>query len=85
MLDAKRREIIEYVEGLKCVLEFMKVVSFEDIKEDDIFDMDDVLEELDRQGINYKLHNYIDDYGVLRELGGWEIYCNDLYKEDYFE
>ena len=77
-LNITRIEV--YVEGIKEYLESNKVISVE-YCEDDGVNYNDILDELDRQEIKYRVNGYFNKNGVFKNLPNMFIYCNQFFIE----
>ena len=74
-------KVKQYVEGLKEHLEYKKIVDISDCEEVGI-EVEEILQELDNQDIDYSLHDYFDKSEKLKSLQPGLIYCDKFYVEE---
>ena len=82
LLDLQKRAeyVEEYVEGIKEYLESNKIINLGFCEYYGV-NYNDILDELDRQEIKYRVHEYFDENGVFKNLAYRYIYCNQFFIE----
>jgi len=80
--EQNKSKIEQYTDGLIEHLGFQKVIDLEDIPEEDPFNISDILEELDKRGIEYERGHYINEYGKVKSISSTALYCEEFYEED---
>lgn len=74
-------DLDNYIYGLKLNLEYSKISRL-NIPEEVDFTIDDVLERLDNEGIEYSRYDYINEDGEVKSLPEDTIYCDEFYTKE---